>query len=320
MNSVSTGLNDQGQISKVMLSRLEGQGLVENTCGMNTTSPRKGIRMSNPSDTFRSLLHRLGVVGPARLDASQGSGAPSALLHPQGAGAPAAGACASSPHRFPTTPLVLFMAIATLALAPSVASAARGHVFSGKTIGAPCATEPCVPGTLKEPAGVAVNEATGDIYVLDKADGLITDFEKEGNVVATFGNNGTGGAPNGQLNGPSAEGSGTVTAGETTIAAVIKSAGEFTVGEEITASEAGVQGLEAGTTIEAVELGAGTLTLSKPAEKTLVSAELKAHQSFAAPTDIAVDNSCQLHKPVLSESTVPTCAEFDPSDGDIYIA
>jgi hypothetical protein len=31
--SEHAGINDQGQISKLMLSRLEGQGLVENTSG-----------------------------------------------------------------------------------------------------------------------------------------------------------------------------------------------------------------------------------------------------------------------------------------------
>jgi hypothetical protein len=33
MPNEHAGINDQGQISKLMLSRLEGQGLVENTSG-----------------------------------------------------------------------------------------------------------------------------------------------------------------------------------------------------------------------------------------------------------------------------------------------
>jgi hypothetical protein len=41
---------------------------------------------------------------------------------------------------------------------------------------------------------------------------------------------------------------------------------------------------------------------------------------FSSPEGIAIDNSCQLHKPVLTEATVPTCAEFDPSSGDVYVA
>lgn len=34
---------------------------------------------------------------------------------------------------------------------------------------------------------------------------------------------------------------------------------------------------------------------------------------------IAVDNSCHLHKPALTEVTKPTCKEFDPSGGDVYL-
>jgi hypothetical protein len=39
-----------------------------------------------------------------------------------------------------------------------------------------------------------------------------------------------------------------------------------------------------------------------------------------APVFVAVDNSCALHVPALTGSTTPTCAEFDPSDGDVYVA
>ena len=49
----------------------------------------------------------------------------------------------------------------------SSAFAARGHEFE-KAFGGPCLAEPCGPGELKEPDGVAVNEATGDVYVVDK--------------------------------------------------------------------------------------------------------------------------------------------------------
>jgi hypothetical protein len=34
---------------------------------------------------------------------------------------------------------------------------------------------------------------------------------------------------------------------------------------------------------------------------------------------MTLDNSCQLHEPVLTESTTPTCASFDPSYGDLYV-
>jgi hypothetical protein len=35
---------------------------------------------------------------------------------------------------------------------------------------------------------------------------------------------------------------------------------------------------------------------------------------------VAVDNSCALHEPPLTELTTPTCAEFDPANGNIYVA
>ncbi len=45
-----------------------------------------------------------------------------------------------------------------------------------------------------------------------------------------------------------------------------------------------------------------------------ISPEPESHVSA-----IAVDDSCSLHEPVLSESTTPTCKEFDPSYGDVYL-
>ncbi len=41
--------------------------------------------------------------------------------------------------------------------------------------------------------------------------------------------------------------------------------------------------------------------------------------AFETPSFLAVDNSCTLHTPVLTESTTPKCSEFDPSDGDVYV-
>ncbi len=37
------------------------------------------------------------------------------------------------------------------------------------------------------------------------------------------------------------------------------------------------------------------------------------------PTGIAVDNACAEHNPALTESTLPTCREYDPSSGDVYV-
>ena len=35
------------------------------------------------------------------------------------------------------------------------------------------------------------------------------------------------------------------------------------------------------------------------------------------PIGVAVDNSCYEHQPRLTETTTPTCAEYDPSYGDV---
>jgi ribosomal protein S19E (S16A) len=50
--SEHAGINDQGQISKLMLSRLEGQGLVENTqesCYQRPSAPTTPTRGVDPS-------------------------------------------------------------------------------------------------------------------------------------------------------------------------------------------------------------------------------------------------------------------------------
>jgi hypothetical protein len=150
------------------------------------------------------------------------------------------------------------------------ALAARGHVFSTSFAG-PCIGPggTCEPGQLKEPAGVAVNEATGDVYVVDKATNLVTEFDEAGGVVGTFGNNGPGGAANGQLMGSSGMGTGTLTVfgtGSGTLhllatgiahaeygrqrISIETTTGSFAVGEEIAGT-----GIEAGTTITKVEAG-----------------------------------------------------------------
>jgi DNA-binding beta-propeller fold protein YncE len=56
--------------------------------------------------------------------------------------------------------------------------AANRHVFL-KTFAEPCIAEPC-EGRLKKPAGVAVNEASGDIYVVDEGANRVVRFNKKG--------------------------------------------------------------------------------------------------------------------------------------------
>jgi DNA-binding beta-propeller fold protein YncE len=73
---------------------------------------------------------------------------------------------------------VLLALTAALALTTAPAFAARGHVFS-KEFGSPGS----LPGQLKEPSGVAVNESTGNIYVVDKGNNRVEVFNAAGTKV-----------------------------------------------------------------------------------------------------------------------------------------
>jgi hypothetical protein len=130
----------------------------------------------------------------------------------------------------------------------SPAEASRGHAFE-RSFSEPCVAEPC-EGRLKEPDGVAVNEATGDIYVVDKGANRVARFTEGGTYQAEF--NGSGLLP----------------------------------GEQKAAGGGG---------------GAGEVETGR----------------FVRPEGIAVDNACHLHG--LTEATKPTCAEFDASNGDVYV-
>jgi DNA-binding beta-propeller fold protein YncE len=133
-------------------------------------------------------------------------------------------------------------------LCGSPALAARGHVFSG-TFG----SEGSGDGQFKEPSGVAVNEATGDVYVVDKGNNRVEWLNAAG---ASF---------KGQFNGSG-----------------------LLLNEGLAAGHGGLP--------NEIETG-----------------------QFSEPEGIAIDNSCSLHKPVLTEASIPTCKEFDPSSGDVYV-
>jgi DNA-binding beta-propeller fold protein YncE len=66
------------------------------------------------------------------------------------------------------------------------------------------------PGQFETPTYVTVDDSSGspskgDVYVADMGDNLITKFDGEGNLIASWGNNGESAKPNGQLNGTPAE-------------------------------------------------------------------------------------------------------------------
>jgi DNA-binding beta-propeller fold protein YncE len=76
-----------------------------------------------------------------------------------------------------------------VAFCSSPAFASRGHAFES-TFGEPCVAEPC-EGRLKEPDGVAVNEATGQVYVVDKGANRVARFSGAGAYEAEFDGSGT---------------------------------------------------------------------------------------------------------------------------------
>jgi hypothetical protein len=129
--------------------------------------------MSNPSDIFRSLLSRLGIAGPARSCAFQGSGAPKDV---SGIGAPRIAS---------RTVLVLATVFAATALAASPAGAAQTRRELG-TFGAATSSAPD-PYPLSNPQGVAVDEQTEDVYVADTGNHRIEKFGPKGEFLLAFG-------------------------------------------------------------------------------------------------------------------------------------
>jgi DNA-binding beta-propeller fold protein YncE len=218
------------------------------------------------------------AAGPARVRGLQGTGAPRIA---RGSGAP-------------SLARVVLAAIATtlaaLGLTAAPALAAHGHVFTRSFT-------PSGPQALNKPAGVAVNEATGDVYVVDQGNNRVEYFNEKGEL-------------QGQFTGPGATGEGMVMEGLTMIEFVAATSGVFGVGEEITG-----KGIPAGTTIVGIP-ASGTLEISNPVEagQLAETVALTAHQSFVSPDDVAIDNTCSLH----SNVSIEACAS-DPSAGDVYV-
>jgi DNA-binding beta-propeller fold protein YncE len=81
--------------------------------------------------------------------------------------------------------LVLGFALGVSVWCSTSALAARGHEFTG-TFGEACPGAPCGPGQLKAPSAVAVNESTGDVYVLDEGDRRVERFSATGTYEGQF--------------------------------------------------------------------------------------------------------------------------------------
>jgi hypothetical protein len=123
------------------------------------------------------------------------------------------------------------------------------------------------PGSFEKPTFLAVDNApggAGDLYVGDLGDQTITKFDSAGNLIASWGSGGqlsqaaTSATGSGDIAAGLATGSGDVDARSTTITNVSTESGAFEVGQGIEGP-----GIQFATYITAV--GAGTLTLSRPA-------------------------------------------------------
>lgn len=93
-----------------------------------------------------------------------------------------------------TGSLGVLVSLGALAFTTAPALAAGGHVFSS-SFGETCAVVPGEPceGKFDDPTGVAVNNATGDVYVVDKGNNRVEELSSKGVFVAEFNGSGTAG-------------------------------------------------------------------------------------------------------------------------------
>src|SRR5580704_4561888 len=93
----------------------------------------------------------------------------------------------------------LIGAIGGLALAASPALAFNEHITPPTSFGAACAGTPCGTGQFSNPDGIAVEQSTGDVYVVDTGEDRVEKFSAAGTYITQFGSAGSG---PGQLNAP----------------------------------------------------------------------------------------------------------------------
>jgi hypothetical protein len=81
---------------------------------------------------------------------------------------------------------VLIAMLGTVASSASGQNVYSGHALTG-TFGASTSTVPDVEQPLSDPAGIAVNQASGDVYVADKGNNRIERFTATGTFIAAWG-------------------------------------------------------------------------------------------------------------------------------------
>ena len=82
---------------------------------------------------------------------------------------------------------VAVMCVLVALLAFSVAQAFAALEYTpGIAFGGPCTSTPCGDGEFSGPSGVAVNDASNDVYVVDKGDNRVEYFTSAGVYVGQF--------------------------------------------------------------------------------------------------------------------------------------
>jgi DNA-binding beta-propeller fold protein YncE len=145
----------------------------------NTTHHKRGTKVK-PTQTIAKFAPKLNMGLIATL---------CAFLHVNGSGAPEIDRGTGTPKVSRRLILsVLATTLGALAFTVAPALAAAGHVFS-TSFGETCVVAPGEPceGKFNDPTGIAVNNATGDVYVVDKANSRIEEFNATGTkVIAEF--------------------------------------------------------------------------------------------------------------------------------------
>lgn len=217
----------------------------------------------------------------------------------KGSGAPSGRA----PARTAPALAVAFVLALTLVIAPA-AQASKGVLgFFGN----PTTAAGTTGGLFATPGGTAVNNATGNVYVADRGNNRVQEFNSNGDflrawgydvvqpggtgdgngkplaneqqsvALSTFTGTVSGGTFNLIFNGATTTptGTGSITEGSNIVTGLTVSAGTFTVGQGIAGAFA-APGIPFGTTITAVNLGEGKLTLSNNAAATVAGESLTA--------------------------------------------
>jgi NHL repeat len=74
----------------------------------------------------------------------------------------------------------VLVTLGLMALASAPAWAGNGYETASGSFGEPCSSSPCDDGQFNGPTGIAVNDETGDVYVVDTGDGRVEWFNSTG--------------------------------------------------------------------------------------------------------------------------------------------